>query len=214
MSKVHILGMRGSTCTRRALLTLEEMGTPYEFELVNIFKGDSKTPDYLLNKHPWGKVPVLKDGDLQIYESRAIIRYLAQVYDKTGKLYPADPKARAMVEQWINVEQYYFESADQLVGQLIFGPMEGKKPDDAKVQEADKKLNHTLEVLNRQLGKTPYLAGDNFTLADVCYLPYGNLLLKIPQYANIFDKYPNVAKWWKLISSRPAWQKVNSQSEF
>ncbi len=156
--------MKGSTCGRRVLLALEEAKAPYEFELVHLFTGANKTPEYLA-LHPFGRIPVLKDGDFTLFESRAIIRYVASVYDKAGTLYPADAKARALVEQWISVEQSYYVAAEELVGQLVFAPMMGGQPNADKVKDSDARLHSTLAVLDKHLSKSTFFAGDNFTIA-------------------------------------------------
>ncbi len=164
MAQLKVYGMKGSTCGRRVLLALEEAKVPYEFELVHLFTGANKTPEYLA-LHPFGRIPVLKDGDFTLFESRAIIRYIASVYDKAGTLYPADAKARALVEQWISVEQSYYVAAEELVGQLVFAPLLGGQPNEDKVKDADARLHSTLAVLDKHLSKSTFFAGDNFTIA-------------------------------------------------
>jgi glutathione S-transferase len=213
MSQVKVFGLRASTCTRRVLTTLEEIGLPFDFETIGFEK--TKTPEYLANKQPFGKVPVLQDGDYQIYESRAIARYLASAYDKTGTLYPTDAKIRGVIEQWISVEQSYYNAAEDLAVQLIFAKMRGFPSDDAKVKDAEGRLEQALVVLDARLAKSKFLAGENFTVADIVYMPYTHLVLAaLPQYADLYGKHKNFMRWWQEVSSRPSWKKVSSQSEF
>lgn len=167
MSQLKVFGLRGSTCTRRVLTTLEEIGQVYDFETVGMEQ--MKTPDYLATKQPFGKVPVLQDGpDYQIYESRAIARYIASTYDKTGTLYPTDAKIRGVIEQWISVEQSYYNAAEDLAVQLIFAKMKGFPSDPVKVKDAEERLEKALGVLDARLAKSKFLAGDNFTVAGKC----------------------------------------------
>jgi glutathione S-transferase len=84
-------------------------------------KLEHKSPEYLANEQPFGKIPVLHDGDYKIYESRAIARYIADNSTNT-EVYPRDAKTRGLVEQWISVEQSYFAPAEAIVGQLVFAP--------------------------------------------------------------------------------------------
>jgi glutathione S-transferase len=205
---ITLVGLATSTCGRRALMTLEETGTPYTLQTVNFSIGEHKTPEYKAKHQPFGKIPALHDDDFHLYESRAITKYIADKYDKTGKLDPADPKKRALVEQWISVETSYYNAAEKLVGELVFKPMFGAQADETVIAAEDVRLQEVLAVLNKRLGESKYLAGEDFTVADLVYMPYTAYLLGTTRYANAFDKYENVARWWKDISSRPAWQKV------
>jgi glutathione S-transferase len=189
-------------------MTLEETGTPYTLQPVNFPAGEHKTPEYKAKHQPFGKIPALHDDDFHLYESRAITKYIADTYDKTGKLDPTDPKKRALVEQWISVETSYYNAAEKLVGELVFKPMFGGQPDETVVAAEDIRLQEVLAVLNKRLGEAKYLAGEDFTVADIIYMPYTAYLLGTTRYATAFDKYENVARWWKDISSRPAWQRV------
>ncbi len=166
MSQLKVYGMKVATCSRRVFLTLEECQVPYEFELVNLLKGDNNNPEYLALQ-PFGKIPVLKDGEFTLFESRAIMRYIASVYDKTGTLYPADAKLRAVVEQWISVDQSYYVAAEEVVNQLVFVPRKGGQPNEDKVKDADARLHSTLAVLDKHLSKSTFFAGDNFTIAGM-----------------------------------------------
>eukprot|EP01112_Ceratiomyxa_fruticulosa_P008497 TRINITY_DN2202_c0_g1_i1.p1 TRINITY_DN2202_c0_g1~~TRINITY_DN2202_c0_g1_i1.p1 ORF type:complete len:215 (-),score=41.13 TRINITY_DN2202_c0_g1_i1:79-723(-) len=214
MAELSIHGMRGSTCTRRVLATAEETGAPYKFVLVDCMKGEHKQPDYLAKNQPFGKVPFINHGDLHVYESWAITRYIAETFDKTGTFYPKDPKVRAIAEQWISVLQSYYP-AEKIVYELYFGKMHGASPNQENLKKADTELKSTLVILDKHFAKNKYLVGDIFTYADVCYYPYTEYMLtKCEGYSNVFDEYPNVKRWWSDISNRPSWKKVSSESEF
>ena len=107
---IKLFGLRGSVFTRYALMTLEEAGVPYDMQLVPI--DQLKSPEHLA-RHPFSKMPALQDRDFQLYESRAISRYIASQYDVKGTLYPNEPRQRALIEQWISVEQSYFRAAQE-----------------------------------------------------------------------------------------------------
>ncbi len=165
MSSIKLFGLRGSTCTRRVLAVLEETGLPYEFYRVDWDGLEHKSADWIATKQPFGRIPVLRDGDYQIYESRAIARYLASAYDKTDTLYPSNPKIRGKIEQWISVEQSYYVAAEDLVVQVIFTPMKGGVPEQAKVQDAETRLHHALSIIDNHLASSQFFVGDNFTVA-------------------------------------------------
>lgn len=164
MSQLKLFGLRDTTCTQRVLAVLEEINVPYEFVTTSIER--MKTAEYLAKLHPFGKVPAFQDGDYTIFESRAIIRYIASAYDTTNTLYPSDAKIRGIIEQWISVEQCYYNSAEDLAWQLvIFVKRRGLPRDEAKIKDAELRLEKVLAVLDDRLAKSTFLAGDNFTAA-------------------------------------------------
>jgi len=102
---MKIFGHPMSTCTRKVLMTLAETSTAHEFVLVDFAKGEHKQSPHLA-RQPFGQVPALQDGDFDLYESRAMCRY---INDKVGgPLVPRELRDRARMEQWISVETSNF----------------------------------------------------------------------------------------------------------
>ncbi len=201
---MKIYGHPFSTCTRKVLVTLAETETPHEFVLVDFAKGEHKQPAHMA-RQPFGQVPALDDDGFALYESRAMCRYID---DKAGgKLIPRDPKLRATMEQWISVETSNFTPhAMKFVYEHIF-----KRPQGQEVLDnARDKLKIALGILEQQLGRTTYIAGDDFTLADVCFMPYVGYATSTPA-KEIFDAYPNVTAWWGRVSARPSWAKATGK---
>jgi glutathione S-transferase len=192
-------------------MTLEENGAPYEIVPVDLMKGEHKQPAHLA-RQPFGQIPALTDGDFTLYESRAMARYVDET--RGAKLTPKDAKKKALVEQWISLETSTFTSEiSGIVFQRIFLPnFFGGKTDEEVVAKHVEKLGAPLKVLDTHLAKNKYVAGEEFSLADVFFMPYLNLLFTTPE-KKIFDQYPNVLAWWGRISSRPTWQKVLSLSK-
>eukprot|EP01114_Cavostelium_apophysatum_P015168 TRINITY_DN4079_c0_g1_i1.p1 TRINITY_DN4079_c0_g1~~TRINITY_DN4079_c0_g1_i1.p1 ORF type:complete len:221 (-),score=51.33 TRINITY_DN4079_c0_g1_i1:21-683(-) len=212
-SQLTVVGFPISVCTMKVLMVANELGLNYDFRQVDFANGEHKSADYLAKEQPFGRFPVLHDGDFHLFESRAICIYLASAYDKTGKLFPSDPKVRGLVEQWASVEYSEYKASNEINRELFLNPVIFKVPtDESKVADADQRLRTTLSVLEQHLEKktSKFLVGDDLTVADVFYLPYTHNLLKLERYSNILDKYPAVQAWWKNISSRPSWQKVIS----
>ncbi|CAG8734083.1 17830_t:CDS:2 [Racocetra persica] len=120
---IKLIGHPGSGPTLRVSMTLKELGLPYEFE-VPADRQAIKTDDFLDNKHPFGKIPVLIDGDFTINESRAICRYLASKYQ--GKhnatiLIPTDVHKAGLASQCISYESFYYDPAiTKIVHQEIY----------------------------------------------------------------------------------------------
>lgn len=203
--KVH--GHPMSTCTRKVLTTLAEKNHTAEFVLVDITQGAHKSPQYMA-KHPFGVIPYFEDDGFSMYESRAIIRYLDARLPGT-KLTPGDLPSLGRMEQWISVEQSYFSpNAMAIVMEMFFKPMRGGKPDMDKVNHGRDGAARALDAADRALMTQAYLAGDTFSLADVCWLPYMQYLSATPHGALIGER-PHVKSWWQRISTRPSWKKVN-----
>ncbi|HPH64509.1 MAG TPA: glutathione binding-like protein [Kofleriaceae bacterium] len=190
-----------STCTRKVLATLAETNTPYEFTLVDFAKGEHKAAAHLA-RQPFGQVPAINDDGFALYESRAIIRY---INDKAGgNLVPTNPQQRALMDQWMSVETSNFTPhAMKFVYHYIFGRPHGEDV----LAAAEAALNATLAVMEKQFATTPYLTGAEFTLADICYLPYMEYAMATPAKL-ILSKYDNVMAWWQRCSERPSWQKT------
>jgi len=199
-------GAAYSTATQRVLVALEEKGAKYELKFVDLFKGEHKKAEFVALQ-PFGQIPVLIDGDFKLFESRACARY---VDDVTGaSLVPKDSKQRALVEQWISIEESHYTACNTVVWELLFKKLFGAGETDPKVVEAEsKKLHSFYKFLNEHLKGKKFLVGDSFSLADITYMPFTNYLLQIDQFKNVLDAYPNVAAWWKNCTSRPSWVKV------
>jgi glutathione S-transferase len=229
-NQIKLFGLRGSVFTRYALMTLDEAGVAYDMVIVPL--DQLKSADHLA-RHPFGKVPVLHDGELELFESRAISRHIASHYDRQGTLYPSDPRTRALIEQWISVEQSYFRSTEEIAIQLVFSKLFGYQPDLEKARDATNRLKTTLEILDRHLSTSTYFVGDKLTLAgipyayiisyhmliviflDIVFMPFTHLLSStIQDLADLFASYKNFTRWWRLVSERPTWKKIITQSEF
>lgn len=199
-----------STCTQRVLTTLAELGVDdYKLDLVDLTKGAHKSPEYL-KIQPFGQIPVLTDGDLTIFESRSIVRYLAEKYEGQGTaLLGKNTKERALVNQWWEVESQNFNPAcSSIVFQIVFTALFGLKCNDEVVAEQVAKLEKVLDIYEAHLSTSKYLAGDFFSLADLSHLPYANMLVNAAGKGELFTARPHVSAWWNDISSRATFQKV------
>jgi glutathione S-transferase len=197
MLKIH--GHPMSTCTRKVLMTLAETNTPFELAIVDFGTGEHKQPPHLA-RQPFEQVPVLDDDGFELYESRAICRYVNE--KGSGNLVPSDAKSRALMEQWISVESANFTPhAMKFVYEHVFH----RPQPPAVLEAATKGLETALGVLDAQLVKTPFLAGKDLTLADVCFMPYFEYVMGTPA-KDIITKYPHVLAWWNKVSERPTWR--------
>jgi GST-like protein len=183
---------------KKITIMLEETGLPYRIIPVNINKGDQFKPEFLA-MNPNGKMPVIVDhdatgGPLTIFESGAILQYLAE---KTGKLMPADLHGRYRVLQWV-----YWQ-----VGAL--GPMAGQahhflKYSPQKVEYAMHRFKTEVariyKVMDTQLAKTEYLAGD-YSIADIACWPW---VFRYDWQGQDLNDFPSVKRWFEAMGARPA----------
>jgi glutathione S-transferase len=204
---MKVYGHPASTCVRKVLITLAEKGHEAEFVLVDIMKGEHKQPPYLA-RHPFGVIPALEDDDgFQLYESRAIIRYLDERLPGTS-LTPKDIKDHARMEQLISIEQSYFSGgAFKIFWNLMFKKMMGQEPDTAVVEQGKAEVTRTLDIVEKDLANREFLAGNAFTLADITWMPYVAYVFGSGE-GGLVTARPNFARWWERVSARPSWKKV------
>lgn len=199
---MKLYGNPHSACTKTALMGLKETGLDAQFIEVDLATGAHKAPEHVA-RHPFGRVPVLEDGDTTIYEVRAILRYLAAKRPDLP-LVPSDIKERALMDQWISVDACYFTpAAYDVVFQKLFAPMFGMVTDEAVVERATGEVMVVYDTLEAQLEKSPYLAGDEVTLADLCFVQYTESLSQALG-EDLFAKHPYLKVWRETMRNRPS----------
>ena len=192
---MRVLGRGTSGNVQKVIFFLEEMEADYVREDYGRQFGNTGTDDYL-SMNPTGKVPTLVDGDVVIWESNTILRYLAA---KTASpLYPSDPAERSRVERWM----------DWLLATLN-GPyvtiFKATKGGDAVPEAAAKELSAALEILDRQLAQSPYLAGEALTIADISLAPIAHRCLGFPVALPPLEA---LRAWHGRLAERPAFKKA------
>ncbi len=168
---------------------LEELAIPYEFILLDMSAGAHEQPEFL-RLNPFGKVPVIVDGDLALFESGAILLYLEHKYGREQLLV----EQQAILTQWTLF-------ANATLGPGIFG-------DEAS---REREMSKLMPPLNEILSKHPYILGDEFSVADVAVgsiLNYIPLLLKLDLSA-----YPAIVNYIQALSARPAFKKGMSSGK-
>ncbi|GJS02431.1 RNA-directed DNA polymerase, eukaryota, reverse transcriptase zinc-binding domain protein [Tanacetum coccineum] len=151
--KLH--GAVGSPAALRALAALYEKDVDFEFVPISFANREHKSPKFLA-LNPFGQVPAFEHGDLTLFESRAIAKYVAEAYaDKGTCLILRDPKKSAIQSVWMEVENQKFDPAtSKLSWELVFKPMFGQKTDETVVAEFEKKLENVLDVYEQRLELT------------------------------------------------------------
>ncbi|CZR65033.1 related to glutathione S-transferase [Phialocephala subalpina] len=201
--KLH--GVPQSTCTRRVLVVLAEKEVPFELVKVDFMAREHKSEAFL-KMQPFGKVPVLEDDGVFIYESRAIAKYIAKKFASQGtrSLMPADDDFACSLEN-----AYFDGPASRIAFEKVFKKMKGLgDADETLVAKHVAELDGVFAVYDGILAKQQYLAGDEVTLADLFHLSYGKMVKELGG-ADLFGKYRNVDRWFSALEKRDTWVKVN-----
>lgn len=197
---VRILGRANSFNVRKVLWVCDELGLAWEREDWGRGYRSTGDPDFLVH-NPIGLIPAVIVDGVSLRESNTIIRYLA-TRSGADALYPQDAVARARVEQWMDWANY--ETSISLRGAFLGGQLkEDPWNNDWFIAQGRKDITHQVGQIEAHLGNTGlYMAGENFTLADV---PVG---LVVNRWFHLeFDRpdYPNVSSYYELLSHRPAY---------
>ncbi|CAL9023892.1 unnamed protein product [Prunus brigantina] len=208
MATIKVYGNTISTAAMRVFAALYEKDIEFEFVPVDMRAGEHKK-EPVISLNPFGQIPAFEDGDLKLFESRAITQYIAHEYfDKGTQLVIRDSKKMAILSVWTEVEGQKFDpAASKLTWELGIKPLFGMPTDSAVVEEYEGKLAAVLDVYEARLAQSKYLGGDSFTLADLHHLPTINYLMGT-QSKKLFESRPHVSAWVADITARPSWNKV------
>jgi glutathione S-transferase len=196
---IKLWGRANSSNVMKVILTLEELGLPYTRVDVGGPFGGTSTPEYRA-MNPLGVVPSLEDGDLALFESNAIIRYICNAYAPETTLYPTAPGQRATVEAWMEFQQTALNRPMSVVFQgLIRTPPE--KRDNVAITAAITDVAAIWAILDQRLATRDWLAGPDLTLADIVFAPHVHrwLTLPIPGRPNA----PYLKAWYDRLLARP-----------
>ncbi len=197
--KIH--GNSWSNAARRVQMLCEELKIPYRYETVDLMNGVQYEPAFL-KLNPNSKVPVIEDDGFVLWESQAIMRYLADKH-KAAAWYPTDPKARAVVEQWLDWNQTRFSPE---AGKIMFNThFAGERRSDQAIEDARKWLLKILPVMDGALARQPYLCGDHITIADLAVVT-SLAYLEMCRYD--LGPYPAIRRWYDGIKARPSFGKT------
>ena len=188
----------------RVRAVIFELGADVEIVDVDVFSGGTKTPEYLAI-NPNGKVPAFVDGDLKLFESRAINAYLASL-DPKRRLYPENLKKRAVVDQWSYWQAIHLgPSSQKLAFEKVLKEKFGRgKPDQAVIDVEAKETTKLLGVLDTGLAGREWIAGD-LSIADFAL---ASTLTRRKAAGIDLEPFANVGAWIERLESRASWQKA------
>ena len=204
---MKLYGFPPSPNTRKVQAVAAQLDMPLEFEFVDLTKGRSRTPEFL-NLNPNGRTPVLTDGDFTLWESNAIMQYIAS--RRPNSLWPDDARTRADISRWQlwQVAQWHEGCGGFLWENLVKQALGMGDGDPAALKNAETAFHRDAAVLDQHLGKRQYLVDGSLTLADFAvasYLHYADAA-RLP-----WDRYGNVRQWYARIEALPAWQQTRPQ---
>jgi glutathione S-transferase len=197
---LKIWGRNTSSNVQKAMWAVGELGLEHErFDVGGPF-GKNKEPAYLA-MNPNGLVPTLQDGDFILWESNSIVRYLAREHG-AGKLEPANPQVRARASQWMDWQL-------SVVGPAIFAAFWGlirtpaDKRDPAAIAASQSKTTEAMKILDAQLGKTAFVADDQFSMGDI---PVGVMAYRFRQLCPERPEMANLERWYAALQKRAAFK--------
>jgi glutathione S-transferase len=197
MAQVTLYGSSISTYVRTARIALAEKGVGYDLKDVWVDSPEIK------QRHPFQKIPVLRHGDFELYETFAVARYIDEAFPGPA-LQPSDAKARARMTQWISVHNSYCYPT--LIGGIVLERVAPKllnRPsDEAKIKATLPDAQQRLDVVEKALGTTPYLAGIEPTLADYFLYPVMFYVSVVPEGNALLESRPGLRRWMAAIGDR------------
>jgi GST-like protein len=184
----------------KASIALEELGAAYQTRALDLAKQEQKEPSFLAI-NPNGRIPAIVDhdaGDFAVFESGAILLYLAE---KHGKLLPSDPKQRSLAIQWL---MFQMGGVGPMMGQANVFVRYAPEKIPYAIQRYQRESRRLFEVIESRLAQSEYLGGDEYSIADIATFPW----VRGYRWAELdISGLPKLEAWLAKIEARPAVQR-------
>lgn len=202
---LKIYGANLSSPANKVRMTANYLEIPYEYVRVNLRGGEHRTAEFL-KLHPAGKVPVIDDEGFVLFESDAIVKYLA--VSRHSPIYPDGVKERALVDQWMNFATIHVGGAmGKVLYNRVFAPVIKVPVDENSLEDGQKFLSRFLPVVDRQLAASAFLAANTFTLADIVLLA----TIDPAEAAGIdVTPYTHIVKWRGELKQKEFYTKCHA----
>ena len=196
----------GTPNGRKVSVMLEEIGAPYQVFPINIGKDEQFAPDFL-RISPNNKIPAIVDhappaafgpGPYSLFESGAILIYLAE---KAGKLVPADPRGRFTCLQWL---MFQMGGLGPMLGQAHHFRRAAKTQIPYAIDRYTEESTRLYRVMEKRLAEVPWLAGAEYSIADIACYPW---IARHEWHGQKLEDFPGIKRWYDLIGARPAVQR-------
>ncbi len=201
---IVLFGLARSVYTRIVRLALEEKGVPYSLQEIDIF-GATGVPKEHLERHPFGRIPVLRHGKLTLYETSAITRYIDESFPGV-QLQPSDPARRARMNQAIGIlDAYaYRPMVWGVFVQRVRVPLNGGASNEGEISNSLVSAATCLRALSELLGSDPFLAGETLSLADLHAYPILRCFALAPEGNESLMAHDALHHWYKAMLARPS----------
>jgi glutathione S-transferase len=201
MAKPEIIGSIRSTYTRAACMVCEEKGVEYVLTERPLHAPEIRAI------HPFGKMPVLRHGDVELFESKAIATYLDRSFP-APYVFPSDPRLAALTEQWVSLVNTVMDRT--LIRTYIFAYIApktaGGKPDRAAIEAVMPAVREQIGVLDEAVAQTGYLVAEQFTFADINLMPILYRVRQFPESAEALAAATHLARYYEQHSARPSFK--------
>lgn len=199
MLKPEVIGSRRSTYTRAVRMVCEEKGIDYV-----LTEAELGAPE-IFAIHPFGKMPVMRHGDVELFESKAIATYLDRRFPGPP-LFPSEPLPAALVEQWVSLVNTLVDRTlirTYLLAYAAPKTMDGK-PDRQAIEAVTPALREQIAVLDKAVAGTGYLVDDQYTFADINLMPILYYMRLVPEGAEALNQATNLAAYYERHATRPS----------
>ena len=203
MAMPEIIGSMRSTYTRAVCMVCEEKGLEYV-----LTERPLHAPE-ILAIHPFGKMPVLRHGGVELFESKAIATYLDRSFPAPF-VFPSDPRLAALTEQWVSLVNTVIDRT--LIRTFLFAYIAPKTADGAPDREAIQAVmpavREQIGVLDKAVARTGYLVGEQFTFADINLLPILHRVRQAPEGAEAVAAATHLARYYGQHAARPSFTRT------
>jgi glutathione S-transferase len=202
---IKLYDMPANNNSRKIRAVARECDARLEVVPTDLRKGEGQTPEFKAI-NPNGKIPAMTDGDVKLFESNAIMCYVAAKHK--SPLLPTDPKGRGQVDQWLFWQTAHLSDAvGTIAWERVYKTMLNMgTPNEERIKDGLASLDRFLGVLDGVLAKSTYVCGSDMTVAD--YAICGTIAKRQQDRLSIgaeVTKFANVKRWLDLVEARPAW---------
>jgi glutathione S-transferase len=204
VARPEIIGSIRSTYTRTACMVCEEKGIDYVLTETPLHAAELRAI------HPFGKMPVLRHGDVELCESKAIATWLDRSFPSPF-VFPSDPRLLALFEQWVSLVNTVIDRTvirTYLFAYIAPGTADGK-PNRAAIDAVMPALREQVAVLDKAVAKSGHLVGDQFTFADINLMPILHRLQQAPEGAQALADATHLAAYYRRHAARPSFQRTD-----
>lgn len=203
MAKPEIIGSIRSTYTRVVCMVCEEKGIDY------ILREAPLNAPEILAIHPFGKMPVMRHGEVELFESKAIATYLDLGFPGP-RVFPSDPRLAALTEQWVSLVNTMMDRT--LIRTYLFAYIAPKsadgQPDREAIDGVMPAVRAQIDVLDRAVARTGHLVEDQFTFADINLLPILHRVGQLPEGVESLAAAPHLTRYYERHAARPSFTRT------